>query len=406
MRYLQLIVLFFVITVITFCQVKNTGKIIQPKNEYWDEVVQKNIDEFNKKEKPAKQVFKMDFDGLNLPKSKDEFTSFWHNTPHNQGLTGTCWSFSTTSFFESEIYRLYKQKIKLSEIWTAYWEYIEKAKRFVNERGDSEFGEGSQANAVKRIWKQYGIVPLSVYDGKLKGQKSHDHSKMFEEMKNYLQSVKEKNLWNEDEVVATIQSILNHYIGTPPKKFNLDGKEYTPKKYLEKVVKLDLDDYIDVMSLLQEPYFQLAEYKVPDNWWHNKEYYNIPLEDFMNTIKRAIREGFTFVIGGDVSEAGIESHYKVAMIPSFDIPADYIDEYARQFRFSNGTTGDDHGIHLIGYLNKDGKDWFLIKDSGAGSYNVGDKGYYFFHEDFVKLKMLGFMIHKSAIPDILAKFKK
>lgn len=386
-------------------QVHDKGTFIQPKSEFWDEV-QKGIGDFNKKEKPENKSFKMDYTGLNLPKSKSEFTSYWHNDPINQGNTGTCWSFSTTSYLESEVYRINNKKIKLSEIWTAYWEYLAKVRRFVTERGNSTIGEGSQANAVIRIWKQYGIVPESVYDGKLPGQKHNDHSKMFQEINNYLIGIKNTNSWNEDEVVNTVKSILNHYLGEPPTKFTVDGKEYTPKEYLNKIVGLNLDDYIAVISIMQKPYYEKAEYEVPDNWWHNKDYYNIPLDVFMSTIKSTIRKGFTLAIFGDVSEAGIESHAKAAMIPSFDIPSEYIDESARQFRFSNGTTGDDHGIHMIGYLDKDGKDWYLIKDSGSGSFNVGDKGYYFYHEDYVKLKILGFMAHKDAIADLLSKFKK
>jgi bleomycin hydrolase len=156
---------------------------------------------------------------------------------------------------------------------------------------------------------------------------------------------------------------------------------------------------------MEKPYYEKAEYEVPDNWWHNKDYFNVPLDLFMSSLKKAIRDGYTMEIFGDVSEPGIESHAKVAMIPTFDIPSEYIDESARQMRFSNGTTGDDHGIHLVGYENKNGKDWFLIKDSGSGSFNVGDKGYYFFHEDYVKLKILGFLIHKDAVKDLLVKFK-
>ena len=61
-------------------------------------------------------------------------------------------------------------------------------------------------------------------------------------------------------------------------------------------------------------------------------------------------------IGGDVSESGYSSKYDIAMVPSFDIPSQYIDENARQFRFSNGTTTDDHAIHLIGYKDESEKE--------------------------------------------------
>jgi len=384
-------------------EIKNKGKLQVYKNEFFEEI-EKASKEFFDKKKESKKVFKVDFTGLDLPKSKDEFTYFWHNDPLSQGLTGTCWSFSTTSFFESEIYRINNRKVKLSENYTVYWEYVEKARRFVRERGNSSFGEGSEANAVRRMWKEYGVVPEEVYKSKLPGQKFHDHSKLFDEMNDYLKSVKERNAWNEEEVLPTIKSILNYYLGAPPAKFTYEGKEYTPKEFLTKVVDLNLDDYVEIISLMQEPYYTKIIYDVPDNWWRDNNYYNVPLDEYMSLIKNAIRKGFTMAIGGDVSEAGIDSHFKVAMVPTFDIPSEYIDENARQFRFSNGTTGDDHGIHLIGYKNKDGKDWYLIKDSGSGSFNVGDKGYYFYSEDYLKLKIIDFMVHKDAVGDLLKKF--
>ena len=147
----------------------------------------------------------------------------------------------------------------------------------------------------------------------------------------------------------------------------------------------------------------MIEYKVPDNWWHSKEYFNIPLDEFMAALKKAVRIGYTIELWGDVSEPGIEGHAGVAVVPTFDIPSQYIGESARQLRFSNGTTGDDHGIHIVGYLEKEGKDWYLIKDSGSGSRNNSHPGYMFFHEDYVKLKMLGFGVHKSAIPELAKK---
>ncbi len=404
MKQIKVFLLLLLFLGIVNAQERDKAKFVEPKNEYWEQI-KKDIADYNKKETPEKKIFKMDFTGLDLPKSKSEFTSYWHNDPINQGNTGTCWCFSTTSFLESEVNRINNEKIKLSEMWTVYWEYTEKARRFVEERGNSVIGEGSEANAVLRIWKKYGIVPEEAYTGMLPGQKHHDHSKLFQEIDDYLKGIKAANAWNEDEVISTVKSILNHYLGVPPTKFVVDGVEYTPKEYLEKVVKLNLDDYVAVMSLMEKPYYEKVEYEVPDNWWHSKDYYNVPLDVFMSTLKDAVRKGYTMAIWGDVSEPGLESHAKVAMVPTFDIPSQYIDEYARQMRFSNNTTTDDHGIHLVGYEAKNGKDWYLIKDSGSGAYNVGDKGYYFYNEDYVKLKMLGFMVNKSALGNLLSKFK-
>ncbi|MEI7803420.1 MAG: C1 family peptidase, partial [Bacteroidota bacterium] len=171
--------------------------------------------------------------------------------------------------------------------------------------------------------------------------------------------------------------------------------------------KLNMDDYVDVISLMEKPYFTQMEYKVPDNWWHDSSYYNVPLDTFMAIIKRGIRAGYSITIGGDVSEPGFNMN-NVCMVPSFDIPSEYIDENARQFRFNNGTTTDDHGMHLVGYMEKNGKDWYLIKDSGAGSRNVGESnesfGYYYFHEDYVKLKIIDITVHKDLIKNLWNQF--
>ncbi len=94
------------------------------------------------------------------------------------------------------------------------------------------------------------------------------------------------------------------------------------------------------------------------------------------------------------------------MVPTFDIPSEYIDESSRQLRLTNKATTDDHCIHIVGY-RKIGNDlWFLIKDSGAGGFDGPNKGYRFFHEDYVKLKMMNILVHKEATSDILNKIIK
>ncbi len=401
---LLVLIVFFLFNLTAQEQKKDRAYFKESKNEFFDSI-QASINDFNKTEKKPKMRLAVDFAGMKLPKSVSEFKQQWYNAPVSQGNSGMCWCYSATSFYESELYRMTGKKIKLSELYTVYWEYVEKTKRFVRERGNSVFGQGSQSAAVSRIWKQYGIVPAESYTGLKPGQKFHAHDAMFEEMQNYLNGLKVSNAWNEETAVATIKSILNHHIGEPPTAVTVDGKSITPKEYFEKYVSLKFDDYTEYMSFMKYPYDEKAEYEVPDNWWHGKDYNNVPLDDYMKILKSAVRKGLTVCIGGDVSEPGYDAHSEVAVIPSFDIPSAYIDENSRQFRFDNKSSDDDHGIHLVGYREIDGKDWYLIKDSGSGSRNGPNKGFYFYHEDYVKLKMLTFMVHKDAASDIV-KVKK
>jgi len=385
---------------------QDKGKFESYSNPFYGTIISES-NKYEKEEKETTKSFKMNFDGKQIPKSLAEFTIVAAENPISQGNTGTCWCFSTTSFYESEIHRLTGKTINLSELYPVYFEYIEKARGYINTRGKTHLGEGSETNAVQRMMDWYGIVPAEAYEGKPSDQPYYNHEKMFGEFEAYLKNCKQINFWDEAAILSNVKSILNHYMGTPPTSFKYIGKTYTPKSFLKNVTKLDPNNYVDFMSLMQKPYWNQEEYKVPDNWWRSEAYYNVPLDEFMFAIKNAIENGYSISIGGDVSESGYSSTYDVAMVPSYDIPSDFIDENARQFRFSNGTTTDDHAIHLIGYkIDKTGDWWFLIKDSGSGARNGNFPGYYFYHEDFVKLKMMTFTIHKDAVKSTLDKFDK
>lgn len=394
-----------------YCQQPaNKGIMTEPKSGYFQNTIMKDVHEFDKSlvhEKNGKK-FTADLSGIDFPNKVSLYSQEWRLPPVSQGNTNTCWCFSAISFFESEVKRTIGQEIKLSEMYIVYWEYVEKARRFIRERGNSTFGEGSECNAVMRQGITYGMVPESVYSGLEPGRKFHSHEKMHKELNTYLESLKANNSWNEDVALETVKSIMDHYMGKPPVSFTWNSKTYTPKEFLSDVLKLKLDDYVDILSYMQQPYWEKVEYEVGDNWWHSKDYYNVPLEDYMTALKSAIRNHYTLAIGGDVSEPGFNRDKQVAIIPTFDMPANLIDENARQMRFSNGSTTDDHGMHCVGYYEKDGTDWYLIKDSGSGSRSNDEKaaefGYYFFRGDYIKLKMMSFTVHKDAVKDLLSKF--
>ena len=344
-----------------------------------------------------------DFSKIPKPALDDFNRVFAFPTTH-QDTTGTCWSFSATSFLESEIYRLHHKKVKLSEIYFAYWDYVEKVRRFVQKEGDSNFSEGSESNAVLLKIKKYGMMPESVYSGLLNGQTRHNHEAMFDEMNNYLKFIKKHGYWDETIAIKSIRAIMDKYIGRPAEKFVYEGRAYTPAEFRDDVCGINPDDYVGFMSTLKDSFYTKAEYEVPDNYWHSKEYHNVPLDEFYAAIKSAITRGYSMVIGGDVSEPGKYGWEDIAIVVPWDLPQEAINQYSREFRIYNKTTGDDHGIHLIGFTQKDGHDWFLIKDSGSSSRYGKYSGYYFFRDDFVKLKMLTFLVHKDAVKELLKKF--
>ena len=415
-KYLDMkkIALFIIATfVVSFSYGQNkSDKMIFKQYEpgFYQNVILKDVRHVNKTKAPSKvkSYPEMDQSGMDLPNKLTDYEPLWHNPPISQGNAGTCWSYATISLFESDIKRMYDLEVKLSETYVDYWEYVEKAEEFVRTRGVSIFEQGSEGNATNKVMKKYGIVPLSAYSGLIDGRIYHSHAQMFAEMTSYLNSVKDRNEWNEELVVSTIKSIMNTHIGVPPTEFKVGTKTYTPMTYMTDYLKFNPDDYVDLISLKQAPYWTTIEYPVPDNYWHDDSYHNVPLDVYMTTIDKVLDNGYTISIGGDVSEAGFSRLTQCAIIPTFDIPTEYINEDSRQMRFSNNSTTDDHGMHIVAYINYKGQKWYLVKDSSSGSRNndasAPEFGYYFFTADYIKLKIMDFMVHKDAIKDILKKF--
>jgi bleomycin hydrolase len=379
---------------------------------YYQNTILKGVTDFQETQDNSPKTVsrvKIDLTEKDLPTNPAAYTQLWHHNPVSQGNTNTCWCYATTSFYESEVKRLTGKEVKLSEMYTVYWEYLARAKYFVETRGNMYFGEGSETNAVARMMKEHGIVPYELYTGKNADQPFHSHADMFDEIKSYLNQVKKTNAWNETTVVNTVKSMLEYHMGAIPTKVKVNGINYSPKNYMSQVLRLDLNNYVNIMSLMSAPYYTKAVYDVPDNWWRSDDYMNIPLDAFMSTIKNSLKKGYTIGIGGDVSEAGFETSKQVAVVPTFDIPSEYIDESARLMRFNNGATTDDHAMHIVGYQDRADGTWFLVKDSGSGSRNCGPEceafGYYFFHEDYVKLKMMTATVHKNVAKDIMKLMK-
>ncbi len=386
-------------------QEKDQSTFTQRKNPFYEKI-HADLDAYYRslKAEEKRESLVMDFSGRNYPTDLETYRLQWHNPPESQGLTSTCWAFSTLSMLESDLNRRYGLQVKLSQMFVVYHEYLEKATRFINTRGESYIAPGSEANAVTRVIKKYGVVPWSAYPGKPEAQPFHDHRALDREIKDFLDGIKKSGNWNLEQALATVRAIMDHYLGTPPQAVTWKGKKYPPLNFSRDVLKLNPEEYVDIISYLQQPFWRQVEYQVPDNWWHDRSYYNLPLEDFMAVLKDVIKSGYTVSIGGDTSEPGYSAELEVGVVPGFDIPRSHIDDHARQFRFSNRTTTDDHGIHIVGWSELDGDTWFVIKDSGSGAFAGKNPGYRFIREDYVKLKWMDFMVHRSAVESLLKKF--
>lgn len=380
------------------------------------ELAAKASDVDSAKRHAPRRVLKASAAGIAVPGSPTDFQQAWHTPPVCQQLTGNCWAYASTSFLESEIHRLSGRSIKLSEMHAVYWEYVDKARRFVQKRGESEFPRGSQPNATLHILRRYGAVPGEAYDGLTGGRTIHADRRMYRELQEYLASVAKRQDWNEPVVVASVRAVLDKYMGRPPDEITVEGVKMIPREYVTRVLKLRLDDYVCIISCMQQPWYEWCEYQVPDNWGRLSEYFNVPLADFTRIVRDAAADGRTVCLGLDHTEPGFMPAEDVAFIPSFDLPSAAIDDAARQVRFTNESTTDDHIVHLVGVRPPPAPGsatspprpgasdfWYLIKDSDTWPLNGHHGGYLFFHEDYIRLKTLCLMLHRDTAERTLGR---
>lgn len=350
---------------------------------------------------------RVDWSDIERPASPEAFkTRLPHLPPTPQYYTGSCWAFAATSLMESEVIRQTGDEIKLSEMWLVYWEYVEKVRRWVREYGHSAVEQGSQSDAILGIYAAYGAVPRDAYAGVPFADGRHDHTPMMKELKSFMAWVEKNAVWDETRVLAGARDILDAHLGRPPETFQWRGRNWSPRAFLLEALRLDMDAYVGCVSYMERPGYVFGEtclLDVRDNWRRKDDYLNLPLTDFMRVVRESVRRGYSLVIGGDNSEPGVDGYFDSAVIPSWDIPNDRIDQGSREHRIRNGETGDDHGIHVVGHTREGGRDWYLIKDSNRSSRLGQFEGYYFFDGNYIKLKMLSIIVHRDMLRNVMPR---
>ena len=340
------------------------------------------------------------------------------NTPVKaQGSSGTCWSYATNSFLESEMIRSGKAPVELSQIFSARNAYIEKGKNYVRMHGAVTLGDGGSLHDVPNMLKKYGAVPQEVYTGLNYGTSKNKFAEMTALSESLLAAViKNPNGELTPNWEKAYTAVLDSYLGQVPQNFVYKGKNYTPQTFAKEVVGLNSDDYIEMSSVNSAPYYTKTMLMVPDNWSFDMVY-NVKMNDLTDVIDNALSNGYTVAWATDVSEKGFSWKNGVAYIPIKKVddmtalekaemfngpkPELEITDDMRQTAFDNYGTTDDHGMHIIGLAkDQDNKEYYVVKNSWGATNDY--KGYIYVTKNFVKFKTTALMVHKNAIPAAIA----
>lgn len=351
----------------------------------------------------------------------------------DQNRSGTCWAYSTLSYFESEILKNTGKTYDLCESFVANKDYMDRAVQVVRYHGDMQFAQGGSAYDVYYVLKNYGICPENAmpFPGSLYGDSLNNFNEFFSLLEPYVEGIatnKASKISNQWKV--GFQGILDAYLGKCPENFTYEGKSYTPKSFASSL-GLNMDDYVTITSYTHHPFYSQFVVEVQDNW-RNPASYNLPMDEMMQIIDNAVMNGYTVAWGGDVSEPGFTRDGLAYMIDAkkmqslqgsdmarwlglsaakrrniidslgCNVPEVQPTQEMRQERFDNWELTDDHGMLIYGIAkDQNGKEYYMVKNSWgeAGKY----KGTWYMTKTFIAANTMDYMVNKNAIPANIRK---
>lgn len=351
----------------------------------------------------------------------------------DQNRSGTCWAYSTLSYFESEILKNTGKTYDLCESFVANKDYMDRAVQVVRYHGDMQFAQGGSAYDVYYVLKNYGICPENAmpFPGSLYGDSLNNFNEFFSLLEPYVEGIatnKASKISNQWKV--GFQGILDAYLGKCPENFTYEGKNYTPKSFASSL-GLNMDDYVTITSYTHHPFYSQFVVEVQDNW-RNPASYNLPMDEMMQIIDNAVMNGYTVAWGGDVSEPGFTRDGLAYMIDAkkmqslqgsdmarwlglspakrrnlidslgCNVPEVQATQEMRQERFDNWELTDDHGMLIYGIAkDQNGKEYYMVKNSWgeAGKY----KGTWYMTKTFIAANTMDYMVNKNAIPANIRK---
>ena len=351
----------------------------------------------------------------------------------DQNRSGTCWAYSTLSYFESEILKSTGKTYDLCESFVANKDYMDRAVQVVRYHGDMQFAQGGSAYDVYYVLKNYGICPEDAmpFPGSLYGDSLNNFNEFFSLLEPYVEGIatnKASKISGQWKV--GFQGILDAYLGECPENFTYEGKNYTPKSFMSSL-GLNMDDYVTITSYTHHPFYSQFVVEVQDNW-RNPASYNLPMDEMMQIIDNAVMNGYTVAWGGDVSEPGFTRDGLAYMIDAkkmqslqgsdmarwlglsaakrrnlidslgCNVPEVQPTQEMRQERFDNWELTDDHGMLIYGIAkDQNGKEYYMVKNSWgeAGKY----KGTWYMTKTFIAANTMDYMVNKNAIPANIRK---
>ena len=333
----------------------------------------------------------------------------------NQYRSGTCWDYGTLGYLESEILRKTGKTYDLCEMFVVSKDYMDNATHYVRMHGYSQISEGGSCDDVLEVIRKHGICPEDAMPapGSMTGDSLANFNVLFPELERLVSGIvwaegkPELNRYTTEEHASLkveapranwqkdVQDVIDKYLGKCPDSFVFEGKTYTPLSFAESL-GINPDDYVSLTSYLHHPFNQWFVIEAPYKW-RLRPSYNIPIEQLMTVLDKALDAGYTVAWGGDVSGDFLRKE-GIAVLPDGVVPTQEL----RQQQWDNWDFTYDHVMLIYGKaLDEQGKPYYLVKNSWGdyGAYH----GIWYMSRDYMALNTTYLFLNRNALPRSLRK---
>lgn len=366
----------------------------------------------------------------------------------NQKSSGRCWMFAALNCLRFQVIKnLNLKDFELSQNYTCFYDKLEKSNYFLecilqtlDEPDDSRvlqhicrgpIQDGGQWDMISSIITKYGVVPKDAMpETACSSATSEMNSIVTEKLREFAAVLRKEHKAGKtiDELreikkgqMCTVYRMLCICLGTPPETFNFTAHDkdnnficdngITPKEFYDKYVKMDMSQYVSLISAptADKPFMRSYTVKFLGNVIDGTpvRYVNLPIEELKKAAIAQMQDGEPVWFGCDVGKRS--SRATAAMdLEVYDYETFFSTDFSltKADRLEYGYSMMTHAMVFQGVnLDENGNPTkWRVENSWGG--DVGQKGMYLMTDDWFNEYMYQVVVQKKYLsPEIIAAYE-
>lgn len=302
----------------------------------------------------------------------------------DQGKSELCWAYGMLSTIESE-HIMKGDSINLSVAYIARMMLHEKALEYYFSKGKKNISMRGMSSMLIHYINKYGALPYDSYED----PKDVNYKVLCKKVEQICQGAIAQKIGIQ-KLQEELDELFDSELGyMPAQQVHMLGAEYTPLEFAHSVCYPE--EYVALASFTHHPFREYFALEVPDNQLHD-EFLNLPLDEFMLHIQKAVEHGHPVCWEGDISEPRFQQPKNgyVDILPS-ERP---VTQATRQKAYEQLHTTDDHVMEIIGTFQKGKQRYYVCRNSWGKEW--GNHGLIYLSEDYIKLKTIAAYMSEDA----------